>query len=108
MPPADSAVTRFRAPVTAPQAAAERRSIAAISATSASDSINPQYRIGGRARNGGVFLPSNAWGSLGCAAKIGVDMPLMCVVADSPWPVAGAEPGADAAFARPTTGVDAA
>jgi hypothetical protein len=104
-----SVPTQFWQPVTAREGTADRRSIVPMSATSAEESINQQYRARRTARSGGVRLPRNFRGFLGHAPKIGVDMPLMrAAEGKNPQPVTEANRRIDAAGERPMTGVDAA
>ena len=72
-------VGRSNGPVTPGDGLAGRYPIVVSSATSASNSINPQYRTERRARLAGISLPT-ARGHLGRAAEIGVDMPPLCTV----------------------------
>jgi hypothetical protein len=92
--------------VTAHEDEVDRHPIVAISALSAEDSINPQYGTEGTARNGVVRLSGSIRGSQGYVPEIGVDMPRAVEI--HAQPVAGADHMADAAAARPMTGVDAA
>ena len=114
MPPVRPVAAQLRGParlqwsVTPREIAGDRHPIVGIPVAGPVDSINPQYRVDERARDGGVSLPRNAWGSLGCAARSGVIMSPLTADVTASRPTAGVEPGADAAVARPTTGVDAA
>jgi hypothetical protein len=95
--------------VTARESTSDRRSIVAMSATSAEEPINPQYRTRRTARCGGVLQPRNVRRSQGYVPKIGVDMLLMrAAEGKSPQPVTEVNRRIDAADARPMTGVDAA
>lgn len=83
MPPDAPAAMAFLGSVTAREESLDRYSIDVSSVVSASDSINPQYRERGRAREDGISLPARARGALGRTAKIGVDMPPLCTVVEA-------------------------
>jgi hypothetical protein len=101
-----SSVKLMRRSVTAREDEVDRHPIVALSAMSAEDSINPQYGTEGKARNGVVRLSGSIRGLQGYVPEIGEAMPRAVDI--HAQPVAGADHMADAAAARPMTGVDAA